>query len=155
MSFQGLIRVGQASGKPGEEIAEAPKVVTAYSMVAGTAPIIGHAYTHVLGTETVRMGGTGVFAGIAISPKESALLGTPLGSLEATESGRENSIVYLLTEGTVYVIGTSTGAVDDAVYWGTAAGNLLFGAGTNLIEGASLKNEVLIVSDLAVIALTG
>ena len=86
--FQSEVRLQQTTGIVGEfaEITGAERAFSAITQSAdASSNVFGRAFTHVAGEDdSVQAGGSGVFAGILVNPKEHVLLGTADGTLEAS-----------------------------------------------------------------------
>lgn len=134
--FQSAVNKFNALGVVGELAFTGPTRVEAYNLYSNTVPqLIGNAFTKTTGAspnpsgaagnaQTAQCGGTGVFAGILLSPKESALFGTtgaPLGATLAVPNYQFGSILEM---GQVFVNLPGPANVGDLVTYDPLTGNL-------------------------------
>lgn len=124
MAFQTSVPVVLVSGYIGEIAFDGPsraKVCPIAADAVAADCLIGHAYTYAdEAAETVRPGGTGTFAGIAILPKTHARL-----SLSDSLLLEPGTWVELLTMGEVYVALQDQGAtIGGSITYDTTTGAL-------------------------------
>lgn len=135
--FQSTVNIYNAIGLPGEIAFSGPMRASPYDLSsAGVPNVIGYAYTATSGASptpvggspnagTAKVGGTGVFAGILISPKEYASFGTTAGGpLAASIVLPDNAIGYMLTMGYVYANIPGPANVGDLVTYDPLTGAL-------------------------------
>lgn len=164
MGLQTSVRADQATGVVGEIIYSGPIRAIPGILNTGTASnnVIGRAFTHVAANDLeVAAGGTGVFAGILISPKEMTTSGTTSGALEPTTTLPNNTTVELLRMGTVVVSLSTDAAIGDDVCYVDATGALFAvdpgaaaGVGNTKIPNANVAYYNTSAAGLAVICLT-
>ena len=129
MGFQTLIKDRQAFGNVGEFFDNSPSRVATYILnsLDPATNIFGNAFT-LNGQEgdygTVEAGGTGVFAGFLIGPKEHALLGTVAGSLEPSITLQNGLNAAFCNMGIIYVYLPAPATVGDLVVYLEADGSL-------------------------------
>lgn len=150
MAIPSTARTRLLSGIPGNISHDGPTRVTAALINTTTEAnnVFGRAFTYNDQTvETVRAGGTGVFAGILIHPKAYAI---------DTDYARNWSQAEFLTMGEVYVQLETTGNIGDPVSF-AADGTISAGTTGTVIEGASIARHVPSAETprLAVISLNG
>lgn len=135
MTFQSAINIYNSLGVIGELAFSGPTRTLPYNLNSTNPNVIGAAYTVTSGGDpatvrgaplagTARVGGTGVFAGILISPKQYASLGTSTGTLNETLVLPNNSIGELLQMGYVNVNLPGPASVGDLVTYDTTTGAL-------------------------------
>ncbi len=134
--FQSSVNVYNALGIVGELAFDGPIRAGAYNLnSSGAANVVGYAYTVTSGADpepsggsgnagTARVGGTGVFAGILINPKEYALRGVTGNPLGASLTLPDYSIGDLLTMGEVFVNLPGPANIGDLVTYDTTTGAL-------------------------------
>src|ERR1700722_18552687 len=95
-AFQSTVNIWSAGGVVGEIAFDGPMRAAPYNLFSsGTPNLVGNAYTVTSGGSpepsgnsalagTATVGGTGVFAGILINPKDYASFGTTGGPLNPT-----------------------------------------------------------------------
>lgn len=136
MGFQKNINTKQAFGVEGEFYDDSPRRVHTYVLQAnGTAnPVIGRAFTLDATAEgKATLGGTGVFAGVLISPKEHVLYGVSgdiFGASLEVPAGKNGSLAtmghIIVRVGAAVAVGaqaqfnTSTGVISAPATAGTA-----------------------------------
>lgn len=140
MSFQSSINIFTAAGMPGDLAYSGPVRATPYNLFSdGQAQTCGFAFTVTNGANadptvaqggspnagTAQVGGTGVFAGILVNPKEYALYGTSGAPLGATLNLPDNSVGSLLDMGFIWAkLTNATASVGDEVYYDNTTGAL-------------------------------
>jgi hypothetical protein len=86
--------------------------------------VMGRAFT-VTSEQHARAGGTGVFAGFLINPKEQTTSGTSAGgTLAPTETIPNNTVAELLNMGSMVVSLPAAAAIGDLVLYDTTTGAL-------------------------------
>jgi hypothetical protein len=135
-AFQSTINIWSAGGVVGEIAFDGPMRASPYNLYSnGTPNLVGNAYTvtsggnpnpsgnsGVAGTATV--GGTGVFAGILINPKDYASFGTTGGPLNPTMVLPDYSIGQLAIQGEYWVNLPGPANLGDLVTYDPLTGNL-------------------------------
>ena len=165
MGLQTSVRADQASGVVGEIIYSGPHraIPGILNTTDATQNVIGRAFTHVAANDLqVAAGGTGVFAGILIAPKEMTTSGTSAGgALAATLTMPNNTNVELLRMGYVVVSLSTDAAIGDDVCYVDATGALFAvdpgaaaGAGNTKIPNANVAYYNTTGAGLAVIELS-
>ncbi len=138
--FQASVNISNAIGVPGEMAFSGPLRAEAYNLYsAGVANVIGYAYTLTTGANpnptayppgspnagTAQVGGTGVFAGLLMSPKEYQLNGTTAGGpLAPSMTLADYSIGSLMTMGYLFVNLPGPALVGDLVTYDPLTGAL-------------------------------
>ncbi len=135
--FQSTVNIYNALGIVGEVAFDGPIRAGSYNLYsAGVANKVGYAYTVTNGINpdpsknsgnagSAQVGGTGVFAGILVNPKEYALRGTLAGGpLAASLDLPDYSIGDLLTMGEVFVNLPGGASVGDLVTYDPLTGAL-------------------------------
>ena len=126
MTFQSTVNTLQGFGVIGEVFAESPIRSAPYILNTPDAAnnVIGRAMT-VVSEGVARVGGTGAFAGILVSPKEYASGGTSAdGSLAPTLTLRNGEIGAGLTMGEVIIAAAAAGAIGDRIFYDNTTGVL-------------------------------
>lgn len=165
MSLQTSVRVDQTTGIVGEIIYSGPHraIPGILNTTDATLNVIGRAFTHVAANDLqVAAGGTGVFAGILIAPKEMTTSGTSAGgTLAATLTMPNNTNVELLRMGYVVVSLSTDAAIGDDVCYVDATGALFAvdpgaaaGAGNTKIPNANVAYNNISGAGLAIIELS-
>lgn len=118
-------------------------------------PLVAKAYT-IAEEGTVRMGGTGAFAGIAVSPKEYALR----GGLQPSMALSDGAAVSIADMGHIVVKVSNTAKVGHACFYDPKTGELSAGATGSEGGGIEIKGSKFVFFDaepggLAVLELTG
>lgn len=134
--FQQAINVYNAAGVPGEIAFSGPQRVTPYNINSSGVPnVFAYAYTLTNGANpdpagaspvagTAQVGGTGLFAGLLIGPKEQPSFGTTTGPLNPTLAIPDNSIGELMAMGSVWAYIPGGASVGDLVTYDAATGAL-------------------------------
>lgn len=158
--FQSSVNVYNALGIVGELAFDGPIRAGAYNLnSSGAANVVGYAYTITSGADpepsggsgnagTARVGGTGVFAGILINPKEYALRGVTGSPLGASLTLPDYSIGDLLTMGEVFVNLPGPASIGDLVTYNTSTG-ALNSIAPNAVFTASASTTTLTVTAVA------
>ncbi|AZY49684.1 structural cement protein Gp24 [Bordetella avium] len=137
------------SGLPGNLSHDGPTraIAAVINSADESKNLFGRAFTHKAGTDTVQVGGAGVFAGILISPKTYAV---------DVAYARNASVGEFLSMGEVYVELANAGKVGDPVSFG-ADGTISAGTAGTQIPGAYIARHAPSAETprLAVIALNG
>ena len=148
------VRVFQTTGIPGEIAREGPMRSLPWTLISpntATRPnTIGNAFTAIPGggnERTALPGGAGVFAGILGRPKEYALLGTSLGTLEASFDLPNNRPGTLFTMGILYATLSTGGALGDNVFYESTVGTgaLASVPGTVLADHTQILGATVVV----------
>lgn len=165
--FQSVINYNQALGVVGEVAFSGPQRAVPYNLVSTpNANVIGNAFTVTNGgipdsdtaapnAGTATVGGTGVFAGILMSPKEYASFGGSAGPLSATITLADNKIGYLMTMGYLFAsLGTPNNNVGNKVYYDNTSGALGSYAPNAAFTGALAAGGAGVEDQLTVTLLT-
>lgn len=115
-TFQSTVNIFNALGLPGElAFAGAPKRAEEFILFSsGTPNQVGYAFTVTAGgnpnpslnsplAQTAQVGGTGVFAGILVSPKEYPLYGSSVSALTPSDTVPDYANASLLKMGYIFV----------------------------------------------------
>lgn len=144
VGFQSAVNIYNPAGYPGELAFTGPVRAAPYNLVSTPNPNrVGRAFTitsaanpnpvygvpggNTLGAPiagTARAGGTGVFAGILVNPKEYALYGASLAPLAASLDLPEQTIGSLLTMGYIWADLPGPANIGDLVTYDTTTGEL-------------------------------
>jgi len=160
MPFQSTINLDQAFGVPGELRFEGPTRVTP-GVTKGTAAniLVGSAYTIDTADGKYQPGGTGVYGGIMINPKELANYGTTGGGpLAPTLQVPAGTVAEFCTMGFVCVQLANAATIGDGVFFTNATGLLSAGTastGQTQIANAKVVRVSNAAAGLAVISLLG
>ena len=124
MGFQSTVRADITDGIVGEFAEGGP--IRAFRKIlnstAATNNVFGRAFTLTAASDdTVAAGGTGAFAGIMVSPKEHALLGTASGTLEGSLQLPNNVGATFCDMGIIYVNLEGSGAEGDNIEFDTGS----------------------------------
>jgi hypothetical protein len=157
--LQTSVSIYNALGIPGDIAFDGPIRAKAYNLnSSGTPNVIGYAYTVSSGANpnpaedsgvagTARVGGTGIFAGILINPKEYPLRGTALGGpLAASLVLPDYAIGDLLTMGEVFVNLPGGANVGDLVTYDSSLGALNSVAPEVVFVGSSSTTTLTVAS---------
>ena len=131
MAFQTSVNQKLAVGVNGDFYDNSPRRVDPYTIVSSSAGSIGCAYT-VDSTDPskVNLGGSGVFAGIAVNSKEFVRNG-----LGASQAFTQYGEAELCTMGRIWLSIAATVAVGDAAFFNTTTGAIVPGT-----SGSSIDN---------------
>lgn len=131
MAFQTSVNQKLAVGVNGDFYDNSPRRVDPYTIVSSSAGSIGCAYT-VDSTDPskVNLGGSGVFAGIAVNSKEFVRNG-----LGASQAFTQYGEAELCTMGRIWLSIAATVAVGDAAFFNTTTGAIVPGT-----SGSSVDN---------------
>lgn len=158
--FQSTVNIFNTIGFPGElAYANAPNRVANWILnSSGQAQIVGYAYTVTSGGSpdpvqasptagTAKVGGTGVFAGLLISPKEYSLYGTTNGGpLAASLQLADNKIGSLMIMGYAFVSLSTAANVGDRVYYDNTTGALASQAPNSTFTGVVATNTLTVTA---------
>lgn len=135
--FQQAVNVYNAGGVPGDIAFSGPQRVTPYNLFSSGIPnVFAYAYTLANGANpdpagaspvagTAQVGGTGLFAGLLVGPKEQALTGTVAGGpLAASLVLPDYTIGQLMTMGSLWAYLPGPANVGDIVTYDAATGAL-------------------------------
>jgi hypothetical protein len=135
-SFQSTVNIWSAAGVVGELAFDGPMRASPYNLYSsGTPNLVGNAYTITSGGSpepsgnsslagTATVGGTGIFAGILINPKDYASFGTTGGPLNPTLVLPDYSIGQLAIQGEFWVNLPGPANLGDLVTYDPLTGNL-------------------------------
>jgi hypothetical protein len=147
MAFQSSVFIFQGFGVPGELYTDSPFRVQSYILNSPSHPeynIIGATCCTIVSEGNVEAGGTGIFAGFLVDPKDQALLGTlGGGSLAATLTVPNFTQVECLTMGSIVVTLPAAAAIGDVVIFNQTTGAIsTITPSTALPGGSSYANAV-------------
>jgi hypothetical protein len=135
-TFQSAVNIWSAAGVVGELAFDGPMRAAPYNLYSSGVPnLVGNAYTVTSGGNpepatnsaiagTAQVGGTGVFAGILICPKDYASYGTVGGPLNPTMVLPDYSIGQLAIQGEFWVNLPGPANIGDLVTYDPLTGNL-------------------------------
>jgi hypothetical protein len=159
-AFQSTINIWSAGGVVGELAFDGPMRAAPYNLFSSGVPnLVGNAYTVTSGGNpepsgnsaiagTAQVGGTGIFAGILINPKDYASFGTTGGPLNPTMVLPDYSIGQLANMGFFWVNLPGPANVGDLVTYDPLTGNLNSVAPTANFTG-TISTTTLTVSAVA------
>lgn len=159
MGFQSSVSLQQGFGVVGELMLDGPLRAAPYTIVSADATnnVFGRAFT-VTSEGVAAAGGTGVFAGILVNPKNNASYGTSAGgTLAPTLTIANNALAQCLIMGEIIVALPGAAAIGDAVKYNTTTGILgtgAPGAGEAAVPNAVVSRFTVAGAGLAVIKLT-
>ena len=163
MGFQSTVRIDQTDAVVGEVRFGSPMSVQPANLLstAQANNVVGRAFQHVPASDldvTADAQAAGIFAGILIHPKAYALVGTTVGTLEASLQINNNTTVELLTQGTITVSLATAGNIGDFVYYNFSTGVLSAAAptanapaGTTRLPGGFVTRQNIPTAGLAYI----
>lgn len=157
MTFQSTVALNQGFGVPGEPFTDSPSRAAPYNILTSGHPeynVMGNAFTIVADgatdTPTATAGGTGVFAGILVGPKEQANYGTTGDTLAPTLTVPNNVVGECMIMGEVIVTLPAAANIGDLVTYNTTTGALGSTAPLASFTGViAVTTGVLTVSALA------
>jgi hypothetical protein len=135
-TFQSSVNIWSAGGVVGEQAFDGPMRAAPYNLFSSGVPnLVGNAYTVSSGGNpdpsgnsgvagTAQVGGSGVFAGILINPKDYASYGTTSGTLNPTITLADYSIGQLATMGSFWAYLPGPANIGDLVTYDPLTGNL-------------------------------
>lgn len=126
MAFQSTVANQMGYGVVGEFAFEGPVRAQPYTLESDDATynVFGRAFT-IVSEGVAKAGGTGVFAGLLVNPKEHALSGTTAGgTLAASLALRNEELASLATMGEVIVAVPGNCALGDKVTYNQTTGVL-------------------------------
>jgi hypothetical protein len=135
-AFQSIVNIWSAAGVVGELAFDGPLRAAPYNLFSNGVPnLVGNAFTVTSGGNpdpvpgsaiagTAQVGGTGIFAGILVNPKDYASYGTINGPLNPTMVLPDYSIGQLATMGYYWVNLPGPANVGDLVTYDPLTGNL-------------------------------
>jgi hypothetical protein len=147
MAFQTAVSQGMGYGVVGERAFDDPFRVREYILASVNAAnnIFGNVGTLVAGTDNnVTMGGTGLFCGFLVDPKNHASNGTVSGGTLAPSLLLPNGEpAAFLTMGTIWVTLPAAAAIGDHVLFDNVTGALTTGTpGTTVPTGKTYAQAV-------------
>lgn len=164
MTFQSLVRQVQTDGFVGNIIEDGPK--RAFPKILNSASadnnVFGRAFTIVTGSDTEVAAGTGgssVFAGILINPKEFVTSGASTGALDPVLTLKNAETGDFMDMGIILVTGTTTAIIGDLVFFADADGQLAFAASapashTQVPNAKVIRHNTTTIGALVTIQLT-
>ncbi len=162
MAFQSSVFLQQGAGVVGEFFDDGPHRAQPFSIFSGDASnnVIGRAVT-LTSEGVVAAGGTNLYKGILVCPKDYALYGTQAGgTLAPTLTVANNTLIQACTMGSIWVTLPSPAAIGDLVIYENTTGILsTIAPGDTIDAGYSFAFAVVdrftvTVAGLAVITLT-
>lgn len=150
-AFQQSVETSLGFGIVGELFLDGPVRCSPWTLISDPHDnTIGNAFT-VVSEGVAAVGGSGVFGGILVNPKEYARFGTVGDPLGATLVLPENSIGQLLDMGQIIVDLNGVANIGDLVDYNTTTGALSPRLGTQPSSGAQ---RIAYASDVATVTLT-
>ncbi len=153
MGFQSTVRIDQTDAIVGEIVFGGPLRAEPKRTLSTDAAnnVFGRAFQQVAGVAndgnvSADAGEAGIFAGIMVSPKEHALLGTSAGTLEASLTIPNNTEATFLKEGTIAVIFDRAANIGDIVAFNFDTGVL-----RPLAPGTSAPADHALISNCTVV----
>lgn len=133
MAFQTSVNQKLAVGVVGDFYDDSPRRVDPYTIASSSAGAIGYAYT-VDSTDPskVNLGGSGVFAGIAVNSKERARAG-----LTASLAFKQYDEAELCTMGRIWLSIADDVTVGMAAYFNTTTGAIVAAASGETIDNCT------------------
>lgn len=132
MAFQTSVNQKLAVGVVGDFYDESPRRVDPYTIASSSAGAIGLAYTvDASDPSKVNLGGSGVFAGIAVNSKEYVVNG-----LSASLAFSQYDECQLCTMGRIWLSIADTVTVGMAAYFNTTTGAITAAASGETISGS-------------------
>lgn len=133
MAFQTSVNQKLAVGVVGDFYDDSPRRVDPYTIASSSAGAIACAYT-VDSTDPskVNLGGSGVFAGIAVNSKERARAG-----LAASLAFKQYDEAELCTMGRIWLSIAGDVAVGNAAFFNTTTGAITAAASGSSVSGAT------------------
>lgn len=133
MAFQTSVKQKLAVGVNGDFYDNSPRRVDPYTIISSTAGSIGKAYTiDSSDPSKVNLGGSGVFAGIAVNSKEFVRNG-----LGASQDFAQYDECELCTMGRIWLSIADTVAVGKAAFFNTTTGAIVAGTSGSSVEGCT------------------
>lgn len=138
--MQTQINKNLANGVVGEFYDNSPKKVDTYILESGAVDnVVGHAYTSTSeGVAVAGGGGTGLFVGLLVNPKQYANFNIGLGATNLVANSTQASLSKM---GRVWANVGSAGIVGDSIYFDNTTGALgvgTAGAGQTQIENCKI-----------------
>lgn len=133
MAFQTSVKQFLAVGVNGDFYDESPRRTDPYTIKSATAGSIGCAYT-VDSTDPSKanLGGSGVFAGIAVNSKEFVIQG-----ITASQAFKQYDEAELCTMGRIWLSIAGDVSVGDAAFFNTTTGVITAGTSGATVSGAT------------------
>ena len=131
MAFQTSVNQKLAVGVVGDFYDNSPRRVDPYTIASSSAGSIGCAYTvDSSDPSKVNLGGTGVFAGIAVNSKERARAG-----LAASLAFKQYDEAEICSMGRVWLSIAADVTVGNAAYFNKTTGAIIAAASGETVEG--------------------
>ena len=144
--FQTAVFLQQGAGVPGERYNSYPHRAQSYILNSGSAAnnIIGSTCCTITSQGLVAAGGTGIFAGFLVDPKNIALFGASGGNpLSPTLTVPNYTQVECLTEGSIWVTLPGAAAIGDVVIFNQTTGQISTQTPSTVLAGGySFANAV-------------
>ena len=133
MAFQTSVKQFLAVGVNGDFYDESPRRTDPYTIKSESAGSIGCAYT-VDSTDPSKanLGGSGVFAGIAVNSKEFVIQG-----ITASQAFKQYDEAELCTMGRIWLSIAGDVSVGDAAYFNTTTGVITAAASGETVSGST------------------
>lgn len=165
MAFQQAIRQVQTHGFVGNIIEDGPKRAfpKILNSVSAANNVFGRAFTIVTGSDTEVAagtdGGSDVFAGILINPKEFVTSGPSTGALDPVLTLRNAETGDFMDMGIILVVGSTVAIIGDLVFFSDSTGELAFaatapGSHTQVPNAKVIRNNITTIGALTTIQLT-
>jgi mRNA-degrading endonuclease toxin of MazEF toxin-antitoxin module len=126
MPFQSTVKYDYGFGVVGEVVRDGPIRSKPALLVSANAAnnVFGRAFTQPAAGGAAAAGGTGVYAGILVHPKQHASFGGALGPLSPSFALPNNTIADLMTMGLVVAMLTTAATIGQQVQMSQADGTL-------------------------------
>lgn len=162
MGFQSAVQLQMGFGVPGELYNDGPVRAESFIINSGSAAnnIIGSTCCTITSDGLVAAGGTGIFAGFLVDPKNIALFGTSGVPLNPTLTVPNYTQIECLTMGSIVVTLPAAAAVGDVVIFNQTTGQISTITPTTAVPGGSTYANAVVdyysptAAGLAVITVT-
>lgn len=137
--FQSTVSLQQGFGVPGEFFSDSPHRAQSYILNSSSAAnnIVGSTCCTLTSQGLVAAGGTGIFAGFLVDPKNYALVGAGGIALAPTLVLPNYTQVQCLTEGSIVVKLPGAAAIGDIVIFDQTTGQISTITPTTAVPGGS------------------
>lgn len=138
-AFQSSVFINAGAGVPGEFYSDTPHRTQSF-IIDSTDPtnnIIGSTCCTIVSQGIAEAGGTGVFAGFLVDPKDIALFGSGGLPLSPTLVVPNFTQVECLTEGSIWVTLPGAAAIGDVVIFDQTTGQISTITPTTALPGGS------------------
>lgn len=147
MTFQTNVSLQQGFGVPGELFDDSPFRAQPYVINTTSHPeynIIGATACTISSQGVVTAGGTGIFAGFLVDPKNQALRGTVSNTLAPSLTVPNQTVVECLTEGSIVVTLPGAANIGDVVIFNNTTGAISTISPTTAVPGGSTYAQAVV-----------